>query len=196
MVTSKFNFVIVLILLASMALTTACSVKTTADATLLALEAVVDGSSALIATAASMQTPTGDVLLALTYAKLANDAAVKSIAEYGSSDALSVKIGLISGYWSQLAVPVLGQTNAGLIATGVASLTNLIQKLIQRVHPPAATAAFQTRVALRLDVPSRSLFSIEGLIDRHKLGQIDGKAKQNSAAAAKLIADAVTSGQK
>ncbi len=187
MITRKFNFVVVFIVLACMALTSACSLKTTADATLVALEAVVDGSSALIATAASIQTPSGDVVLALTYAKMVNDAAVKSIAEYSSADTLPVKTGKITGYWSQLAVPALGQTNATLIAAGVSSVANLVEKLLQRLHP--ITAAALRAHAVTMSVPSRSMFSIQGLVDRHKIGHINAKAKANSADAAKLIAD-------
>jgi hypothetical protein len=176
-----------------MAVTSACSAQTAANDTLIALNAVVDGSAALIATAASVQTPTGDVLLALQYAKASNDAAVKSVAEYKSSDVAAVKIALITGYWSQLAIPALGQGNATLIAAGVSSLAILVGKLLAQIRPVSAAHVVALHVAM---AKAPRLFTPQGFADRRKLGSIDDKAAANAATAAKLIDGLIFKGLK
>lgn len=175
------------VLAVALTLGTACSLKSVANGTVIALEAVVDASTGLIGTAAAIQNPTTGVLTALGYAKAANVAAVASITEYNSTDSAAVKIGLITGYWSKLVVPVVGQADASLIAGGVSLVASAIEQLIKQIHPASAALSAHT-VGAKVAIAALAPLVSQSAADKGKLKTILQKANTNVDAADKLLA--------
>lgn len=170
--------------------TTACSAG---DVILVTLEGIVDGSAAVLSTTAAIQNPSADVVLAQQYARDASVAAQKSITEYQSVDSQAVKIAVITGYWSGVAAPAIGQTNSSLLAVGVSQVANLVVNLIthirstQPAQPISGVATAHAHVAAVAVSPEHKLNFLQRRALRHDLKRIYDKAERNVQVAEKLI---------